>query len=120
MAINALVNVRLWLVCLLFHRRLISTIGLLNPKPSQLCKKVGVISDPQFPTDLEGWTNELSQCKQLKPPKLWGNTLLVHGSDDRLFPHLMPRLADAHGSADLRIIDGATHRLRFDPEQQQF
>jgi len=24
-------------------------------------------------------------------------------------------LADAHGSADLRIIDGATHRLRFDP-----
>jgi putative redox protein len=24
-------------------------------------------------------------------------------------------LADAHGSADLRIIDGASHQLRHDP-----
>ena len=42
--------------------------------------------------------------------------LLVHGSDDRVVPSFDARvLADAHGSADLRIIDGATHRLRFDP-----
>ena len=42
--------------------------------------------------------------------------LLVHGSDDRVVPSFDARvIADAHGGADLRIIDGATHRLRFDP-----
>ncbi|GIS34160.1 MAG: hypothetical protein Ct9H90mP5_06090 [Acidimicrobiaceae bacterium] len=55
-------------------------------------------------------TIEAAEGKGEKP------LLLVHGSDDRVVPSFDARvLADAHGSADLRIIDGATHRLRFDP-----
>ena len=81
-------------------------------------RKVGVISDPKFPTDLDGWTNELSQMQTIEAAEAMGEKplLLVHGSDDRVVPSFDARvLADAHGSADLRIIDGATHRLRFDP-----
>ena len=81
-------------------------------------RKVGVISDPKFPTDLEDWTNELSLMQTIEAAEAMGEKplLLVHGSDDRVVPSFDARvLADAHGSADLRIIDGATHRLRFDP-----
>ena len=81
-------------------------------------RKVGVISDPKFPTDLDGWTIELSQMQTIEAAEAMGEKplLLVHGSDDRVVPSFDARvLADAHGSADLRIIDGATHRLRFDP-----
>jgi putative redox protein len=42
--------------------------------------------------------------------------LVVHGSDDDLVPAFDGRvLVDAHGSAELRIIRGAGHRLRHDP-----
>jgi fermentation-respiration switch protein FrsA (DUF1100 family) len=42
--------------------------------------------------------------------------LLVHGADDDIVPAIDARaLADCHGSADLRIIQGAGHRLRHDP-----
>ena len=42
--------------------------------------------------------------------------LLVHGSDDDAVPVFDARvLADAHGEADLRIIDGGGHQLRHDP-----
>ena len=81
-------------------------------------RRVGVISDPKYPNDLEGWTNELSQMQTTAAAEVMGKKplLLVHGSDDRVVPSFDARvLADAHGSADLRIIDGATHRLRFDP-----
>tara|TARA_B100000965_G_scaffold53078_1_gene39633 strand:- start:2044 stop:2838 length:795 start_codon:yes stop_codon:yes gene_type:complete len=81
-------------------------------------RRVGVISDPKFPTDMEGWTNELSQMQTIEAAEVMEKKplLLVHGSDDRVVPSFDARvLADAHGSADLRIIDGATHRLRFDP-----
>ena len=67
---------------------------------------------------MEGWTNELSQMQTIEAAEVMGKKplLLVHGSDDRVVPSFDARvLADAHGSADLRIIDGATHRLRFDP-----
>ena len=81
-------------------------------------RKVGVISDPKFPTNLEEWINELSQMQTIEAAEEMEKKplLLVHGSDDRVVPSFDARvLADAHGSADLRIIDGATHRLRFDP-----
>jgi putative redox protein len=42
--------------------------------------------------------------------------LVVHGADDDVVPVFDARvLADAHGAADLRIIEGAGHRLRHDP-----
>jgi putative redox protein len=42
--------------------------------------------------------------------------LVVHGSDDEVVPSFDARvLADAHGSAELRLIHGAGHSLRHDP-----
>ncbi len=41
---------------------------------------------------------------------------MLHGSDDESVPVFDARvLADAHGDADLRVIDGAGHQLRHDP-----
>jgi putative redox protein len=42
--------------------------------------------------------------------------LVVHGSEDEVVPSFDARiLADAHGSAELRFIEGAGHALRHDP-----
>ena len=42
--------------------------------------------------------------------------MVLHGSNDDAVPPLDARaIADAHGSADLRLIDGARHHLRHDP-----
>ena len=81
-------------------------------------RKVGVIRDEQFPQDIEQWARELEQIQTtIAAENMAGKPLLlVHGSDDRVVPSFDARvIADAHGEAALRIIDGATHRLRFDP-----
>ena len=42
--------------------------------------------------------------------------LVMHGSDDESVPVFDARvLADEHGDADLRIIEGGGHQLRHDP-----
>ena len=42
--------------------------------------------------------------------------LLLQGDDDEAVPATDTRLlAEAHGSAELRIVTGAGHRLRHDP-----
>ena len=42
--------------------------------------------------------------------------LLLHGADDQAVPVLDARaVADAHGEAELRLIDNAGHNLRHDP-----
>ena len=81
-------------------------------------RKVGVISDSNYPKEPDKWKQELSEIQTIDSAgKMQGKPLLVlHGADDRVVPSFDARvIADAHGSADLRIIDGATHRLRFDP-----
>lgn len=81
-------------------------------------REVGLIRDPNFPPSIDQWSRALRDIQpmrcvaQLAPRPL----LLVHGSDDDLVPAIDARvLADAHGSAEIRIIDGAGHRLRHDP-----
>ena len=42
--------------------------------------------------------------------------LVAHGSEDEVVPPFDARVvADAHGSAELRFINGAGHSLRHDP-----
>jgi putative redox protein len=42
--------------------------------------------------------------------------LVMHGADDESVPPTdSRRLAEAHGSAELRVFGGAGHRLRLDP-----
>lgn len=81
-------------------------------------REVGLIRDPGFPASLDQWSRELRELRavaaapQLAPRPL----LVVHGSDDDLVPVFDARvIVDAHGSAELRIIYGAGHRLRHDP-----
>ncbi len=81
-------------------------------------REIGVIRDPRFPPDADRWVRELRETRpltlaaKLAPRPL----LLIQGSDDDLVPALDARaLADWHGSAELRIIHGAGHRLRHDP-----
>jgi putative redox protein len=81
-------------------------------------REIGVIRDPRFPPDPDRWVRELRETRpltlasKLAPRPL----LLIQGSDDDQVPALDARaLADWHGTAELRIITGAGHRLRHDP-----
>jgi putative redox protein len=82
------------------------------------CREVGVITDPAFPPSLDAWSRELRSiravaCVDVYTPR---PLLVVHGSDDEVVPSFDARvLADAHGSAELRLIHGAGHSLRHDP-----
>jgi len=52
-------------------------------------------------------------CAPLVAPR---PLLVIHGSDDDLVPVFDARvLVDAHGDAELRIMNGAGHRVRHDP-----
>lgn len=81
-------------------------------------KQVGAIKTPSFPPDVEAWKAELGRVEAVRsvealPPR---PLLVMHGSEDELVPHFDARLiANAHGSADLRFIQGGSHQLRHDP-----
>ncbi|MEI7592003.1 MAG: hypothetical protein WCK41_02145 [Actinomycetes bacterium] len=81
-------------------------------------RAAGIINSPSFPNSLDRWSRELRDIRAVAAaPRLSPRPLLiVHGSDDDSVPVFDARvLADAHGDADLRIIDGAGHQLRHDP-----
>ena len=84
----------------------------------QHAREIGIISSPGFPPQPELWAREMREIKpvaearRLAPRPL----LLVHGDEDEAVPAFDSRvMADAHGSAELRIIAGAGHQLRHDP-----
>lgn len=81
-------------------------------------REQAAIKSPAFPPSIDQWSRELREIRavasaaRLAPRPL----LVVHGSDDDSVPVFDARVtADAHGSADLRIISGAGHQLRHDP-----
>lgn len=84
----------------------------------QHARDVGAISDPAFPPQLDAWTRQLKEVRPVDDAALLSGRplLLLHGSDDASVPSFDARvLADAHASAELRIISGAGHDLRHDP-----
>lgn len=77
-----------------------------------------LIDDPAYPPSVESWARELKDIRsvlcasQMAPRPL----LILHGQEDEQVPVFDARvLSDAHGSADLRIINGGGHHLRHDP-----
>lgn len=77
-----------------------------------------IIRSRDFPASFDTWARELRQLRavacvgDLTPRPL----LVVHGADDDVVPAFDARVvADAHGEADLRLIEGAGHQLRHDP-----
>lgn len=84
----------------------------------QHCREVGVITDQAYPPSLDAWARELRAIQAVSCVQhLYPRPLLVlHGSEDEVVPPFDARiLADAHGEAELRFINGAGHTLRHDP-----
>ncbi len=90
-----------------------------NPKDLlSFARQIGAVTDEKFPTDVEEWQAELSQVRavvaagEFSPKPL----MVIHGSQDSVVPHFDARIiADEHGGADLRFIDGGAHQLKHDP-----
>lgn len=81
-------------------------------------RQVGVVRHENFPVLFDRWAAELREhtavaaAAQVAPRPL----LVLHGDADDLVPAWDARvIADAHGSAELRIISGGGHELRHDP-----
>jgi pimeloyl-ACP methyl ester carboxylesterase len=81
-------------------------------------REVGATRSPRFPPSIEEWAREFRRFRpvdaaaRLAPRPL----LVIHGDDDDYVPVSDARqLAQAHGSAELRVLSGAGHRLRHDP-----
>lgn len=84
----------------------------------QHARDTGIIRTPSFPPNLEEWTRGIGEAGALRAVRSMAPRplLLLHGSDDDVVPVFDARvLADAHGSADLRVIEGGGHQLRHDP-----
>lgn len=81
-------------------------------------REVGAIRDASFPRNFDAWAREFRQFRPLTTVRRFAPRplLVMHGDDDDTVPVTEARLlAEGHGSAELRIIAGAGHRLRHDP-----
>lgn len=81
-------------------------------------REVGITRAAPTPAAIDGWSRELrslravDSAQRLSPRSL----LVLHGLDDDLVPDFDARvIADAHTQAELRLLEGAGHRLRHDP-----
>jgi uncharacterized protein len=84
----------------------------------QHARDAGIIHSANYPSSFDAWAREIRDVRAVAcAPQLAPRPLLVlHGSDDEVVPVFDARvIADAHGAADLRIVEGAAHQLRHDP-----
>jgi len=90
-----------------------------NPKLLlQHSRKIGVVTDEEFPPSFDDWAEALGRYKAVDFATRMQDKpfLLLHGGDDEAVPVFDARvIADAHGSANLRVVQGASHALRYDP-----
>jgi putative redox protein len=108
----------------------ISGLALLSPRADfddwaaqprrflEHARDIGAIRTPGFPARFEEWARELRRFRPVDAARRFGPRpmLVMHGMDDESVPTTdARRLADAHGGAELRLLDGAGHRLRHDP-----
>lgn len=84
----------------------------------QHARDTGIIRSAAYPSSFDHWAREIREVRavaaieKMRPRPL----LVMHGSDDESVPVFDARvLADEHGEADLRIIEGGGHQLRHDP-----
>lgn len=81
-------------------------------------RQLGAVRSDDFPLSFDDWASELGLFRAVDGAAAMAPRplLLLQGSDDDAVPVFDARvIADAHGSADLRIISGAGHGLRYDP-----
>jgi putative redox protein len=81
-------------------------------------RDIGAIRRAGFPQSFDEWSRELRRFRPIDAARRFAPRplMVLHGDDDESVPTADARaLAEAHGSAELRIIAGAGHRLRHDP-----
>ncbi len=81
-------------------------------------RQVQVIKDQDFPDNFDAWSSELKAVRPMDAARdLAPRSLLVmHGDKDDLTPlEDGLAIADAHGSAEMKVLSGAGHELRHDP-----
>ena len=81
-------------------------------------RRAGIVPEEEIAGDFNKWAAVFGELAAEKAAsELDGRPLLiVHGTEDDVVPQLEARaLAAAHGTADLRLIEGAGHHLRHDP-----
>jgi putative redox protein len=84
----------------------------------EYARETSIIRSAAFPTPFEPWARQIREVSAVRAMRSVAPrpVLVMHGSEDEVVPVLDSRaLADAHGSADVRIIDGGGHQLRHDP-----
>jgi uncharacterized protein len=99
-----------------------SDFGTFEKDPEEIIsdfKKRGIIRDPEFPSDIDGWVDEFRKIE----PRRWvshfkgKHLLVVHGDADELIPVEQARElfnSAPAGVAELSIIPQGAHRLRLD------
>lgn len=81
-------------------------------------RDVGAVQSTNFPASFEEWAREFRRFRPVDAARRFAPRpmLVMHGDDDDSVPaHDSRALAAAHGSAELRVLNGAGHRLRHDP-----
>ena len=81
-------------------------------------RELGAIRDRRFPPSVDEWTREFRRFRPVPSARRFAPRpmLVMHGSDDDSVPVSDARqLVNAHGAAELSLLEGAGHRLRHDP-----
>lgn len=82
------------------------------------CRQMGVFRTPGFPFDAGTWIREIEAVDAPAAARLVAPRplLVLQGTEDDVASVEDARaIADAHGAADLRIVQTAARRLRHDP-----
>ncbi len=84
----------------------------------QHCRDINVVHDKNFPPDRDEWLAGFEKFRPVDAARMLGDRslLLIHGESDLQVPLSdAEQIAEAHGSAALRVIPNGDHRLRHDP-----
>jgi putative redox protein len=84
----------------------------------EYAREIGAIRTPGFPKVFDEWSREFRRFRPVDAARRFAPRplLVMHGEDDESVPVADSRvLTEAHGSAELRVVLGAGHRLRLDP-----
>ena len=81
-------------------------------------REIGAVRTPGFPASMDDWSRAFRRFRPIAAAKRFAPRplLVMHGEDDESVPTSDARqLAQAHGNAELSLLQGAGHRLRHDP-----
>ena len=81
-------------------------------------RDIGAVRTPGFPASMDDWSRAFRRFRPTAAARRFAprSLLVMHGEDDESVPTSDARqLAQAHGSAELSLLQGAGHRLRHDP-----